>query len=171
MSNQYLSFRYILPKQPIRFFDALIGVDQAEVVFSNPASILELREECVKVLKTIIEKARPTITQHYFEATMHATCEGAKAGPFLNQFVKIGNVPGVEKGFSLTIRKPDINGEAKISLEVSTSISDALYLSFACHNRKKVEDLASLESIFDTAINLYKEAQPLAHIGVFEAVS
>lgn len=170
MGNQYLSFRYILPKQPIRFFDALIGVDQAEVVFSNPATISELREEYVKVLKPILEKSKPTITEHVFEATIHGTCEGAQVRDFLNRFVKFDSPPGVEKGFSLTLKKPDTAGEVRIGLEVSTSITDGLYCSFAYLDRTKVGNLVSLNSVLDTAVNAYKESQRSAHIEILEAL-
>src|SRR6267378_2371257 len=69
--TQYLSFRYFLQGEPFRYADVLIGLDQAEVVFSNPATVLELTNEVHRALKIIGETVAPTANGTYFEATLH----------------------------------------------------------------------------------------------------
>lgn len=171
MSTQYLSFRYVLPNEPIRYLDGSIGVDQAEVVFLNPANVLELRDEFMKVWKAVIEKSKPSFLEHHFKATLHCTTEGVSAKEFLEKFVNVRTEAiDVQKGFSLTVKHPEIFGEAKIGLEVSTAIPDGLYVVFGCVSKQKVKDSTSLGSLMDTTINVYRRLQPLAHIEVLEAM-
>lgn len=170
MSAQYLSFRYVLPNEPIRYLDALVGADQAEVVFLNPASVSELREECVRVWKPIIEISKPSITEHYLEASLHSTTEGMSAKDFLNKFVAIEpNATDIHRGFSLTVKCPEILGEARLGLEVSSSIPDGLYLVFGCASKTKVKNTGSFQDLFDKTVSIYRRMQPLAHIEVLEA--
>lgn len=169
MSAQYLSFRYVLPSEPIRYLDALIGVDQGEVIFLNPATVSELGEQCFKVWKPIIEISKPSITEHYFEASVHSTTEGVSTEDFLNKFVAIQpNAMHIQKGFSLTVKCPEILGDARVGLEVSSSIPDGLYLVFGCTSKTKVENTGSLQDLFDKTIGIYRRLQPLAHIEVLE---
>jgi hypothetical protein len=171
MSAQYLSFRHVLPNEPIRYLDALIGVDQAEVIFLNPATVSELREECLKVWNPIIEISKPSITEHYFEASVHSATEGVSAKDFLNKFVTIQpNALHIQKGFSLMVKCPEILGEARVGLEVSSSIPDGLYLVFGCTSKTKVKNTGSLQDLFDKTIGIYRRLQPLAHIEVLEAM-
>lgn len=171
MSTQYLSFRYVLPNEPIRYLDGLIGVDQAEVVFLNPASVLELKDEFMKVWKAVIEKSKPSFLEHYVEATLHCTTEGFSAKEFLEKFVNVRTETiDVQKGFSLTVKHPEIFGEAKIGLEVSTAIPEGLYVVFGCVSKKKINDTGSLGNLIDTTISIYKKLQPLAHIEIVEAM-
>ena len=170
MSTQYLSFRYILPKEPIRYLDALIGVDQAEVVFLNPATVSELTEEYMKVWEVIIEKSKPRITEHYFEATLHSTTEGFSVKDFLNKFVNVKTrATDIQRGFSLTVKQPQIEGEARIGLEVSTSIPDGLYVIFGCVSKRRIDHATALGELFDTTIKIYRDIQELAQIEVLEA--
>lgn len=171
MSTQYLSLRYVLPYEPLRYLDVLIGVDQAEIIFLNPATASELKSECLKVWKVVMEKLKPSITEHYFEATSHCTSEGMSAAEFLNSFVNIQlNTSEIQKGFSLTTKQTGIDGEARISLEVSASVPNGLYLVFGCASKRRVDDAVSLENLIDAVIKLYRMLQPLAHIEVDEAI-
>jgi len=169
MSGQYLSFRYVLPNSPVRYIDALIGVDQAEVLFLNPLNVSELKEEFLKVWKAMLEKSKPKIAEHYFEATLHCTTEGVGAENFLDKLVSIQTMDReIHKGFSLTSKHSEISGEARIGLEVSTSLPDGLYLIFVCASKKKVENLAGLGDLIDKTIDIYRNLQPLAQIEVLE---
>jgi hypothetical protein len=169
MSAQYVSFRYVLPTEPIRYLDALIGVDQSEVIFLNPATVSELREECLKVWKPIIEISKPSITEHYFEASLHSTTEGVSAKDFLNKLVTIQpNAMDIQKGFSLTVKYPEILGEARLGLELSSSIPDGLYLIFSCTSKTKLTNTGFLEDLFDKTIGIYRRLQTLAHVEVLE---
>lgn len=169
MSTQYVSFRYIFPGDPIRYLDALIGVDQAEVFFLNPLNVSELTEGCLKVWKAMLEKSKPKIAEHYFEATLHCTTEGVSAKNFLDKFVSLQTTnKEIHKGFSLTSKHSEISGEARIGLEVSGSVPDGLYVTFACTSKKKVENSAGLVDLIDKTINIYRNLQPLAQIEVLE---
>src|SRR6266481_8304207 len=70
-STHYFSFRYVLPGEPVRYFDVSIGIDQIEIVFFNPATVAELRAEATKLWKVIFEATQPTIASSYCEATLH----------------------------------------------------------------------------------------------------
>jgi hypothetical protein len=169
MSTQYLSLRYVPPNQPIRYLDALIGVDQAEITFLNPASASELKDECLKAWTAIVEKSKPNITDQYFEATFHCTTDGKSVAEFLDKFVNIkSDAVEIQKGFSLTTKHPEINGEARIGLEVSTSVPNGLYVIFGFVSKRKIEDLASLKNVIDAIINVYRALQSLAHIDIVE---
>ena len=169
MSTQYLSLRYILPNDPIRYLDASIGVDQAEIVFLNPATVGELKGEVGRVWNAILESLKPNITENYFEATLHCVTEGLNVRKFLNDLVNIQlDVPGGHKGISLTTKVADIDAEAKISLDVSGSVPDGLYVVFACVSKKNAKDMVSLEHLFEVTINTYRRMQSLAHIELLE---
>ena len=75
-STQYLSFRYFLPGEPFRYLDASLGVDQTEIVFSNPATVAELVAEVGKVWSLVFEHLQPVITSNYIEATLHCQTDG-----------------------------------------------------------------------------------------------
>lgn len=166
-STQYLSFRYFLPGEPFRFLDASIGIDQAEIVFSNPATVAELMGEVGKVWRVIVENVQPIIKSNYFEASLHCETDGLSAKAFLNDLVNIrSDVPGMHKGFSLTTKAVD--ALARISLDVSESVHDGLYVVFAYVSTKSVRDVLSLEKLFDATIKSYRSLQNLAQIELVE---
>jgi hypothetical protein len=172
MSTQYVSFRYILPKEPIRYFDALIGVDQTEVVFSNPGSASQMKEECLKVWEAVIEATKPSIAEHHFEVTVHSTVEGTSTSvrDFLNGLVNVAkDRSDISRGFSLIVKEPQLTGAARIGLEVSTEIPDGLYLAFGCVSKTRVENMRALGELFDAVIKIYGDIQALAQIEMLES--
>lgn len=169
LSTQYLSLRYILPNDPIRYLDVSIGVDQTEIVFLNPATMGELKREVGRVWTAIFETYKPKITTHYFEATLHCITEGLNVKKFLNSLVNIElDGPDSHKGISLTTKVADIDAEARISLDVSGSVPEGLYVVFACASRRNVQDMVSVENLFEVTINSYRRMQRLAHIELLE---
>ena len=142
-STHYLSFRYVLPGEPVRYFDVTIGIDQTEIVFANPATLAELTAEAAKIWKVLFETAQPNIASNYCEATLHCSTEGSTKD-FLSKLVNIQlNAPGVQKGFSLSDEAAD--GAARIGLEVSNSIPDGLYVAFVHVSTGSVRDIVSFE--------------------------
>lgn len=166
-STQYLSFRHFLPGEPFRFFDASIGIDQAEIVFSNPATVVELTTEIRKIWAVLFENLQPTITGNYVEATLHCETDGLSTKAFLNDLVKVQpDASGIHKGFSLTSKT--VNATAKISLDVSDSIADGLYVVFAYLSTASLPDVLSLEKLFETTLTAYRALQGLAQIQLVE---
>jgi hypothetical protein len=169
-STQYLSFRYFLPGEPFRYFDASIGLDQTEIVFSNPATVGELMGEVAKLWKLVFEGLQPIITSNYLEATLHCETEDSTKA-FLNALVNLqSNAPGIEKGFSLTAKTLDVDAVARISLEASDSIPDGLYVMFAFVSKGTVRDMASFKNLFDATLNTYRELQSSAQIELVEPI-
>jgi len=165
-STQYLSFRYFLTGQPFRFFDACIGIDQSEITFSNPATVLELREEAARFWQIINESSPGRISSIYFEATLQCNTGGISTTKFLNESVNVPNADHLEKGFSLIVRTPE--AIAKISLDVSEPIKDGLYVVFAFVGKAPVNDMVALERSFNDILNAYRYLQTLAHIELVE---
>ena len=81
-SAQYLSFRYFLPGEPFRYLDGSIGLDQSEIVFSNPATMPELTGEIGKLWSLVFENLKPIVASNYVEATLH--CEATIGFKFSN---------------------------------------------------------------------------------------
>lgn len=167
-STQYLSFRYFLAGEPLRYFDGYIGIDQTEIIFSNPATMAELMGEISKVWSIVFENLKPTIGSNYVEATLHCETEGVSAKAFLNDFVKVRtDIPELHKGFSLTA-KDSTETSARISVDVSDSVPDGLYVVFAYVSAGGVRDMVSLEKLFETVLTSYRRLQRLAHIELVE---
>jgi hypothetical protein len=165
-STHYLSFRYVLPGEPVRYYDVTIGIDQTEIVFSNPATVAELMAEVAKVWKVIFETTQPIIASNYCEATLHCKTEGSTKD-FLSKLVNIQlNAPRLQKGFSLSAEAAD--GVARIGLEVSNSVSDGLYVAFVHVSTGSVRDIVSFEKVFDASLTAYRRLQSLAHIELVE---
>jgi len=167
-STQYLSFRHFLPGEPFRYFDASIGLDQTEIVFSNPATVAELIGEVGKVWNVVFEGLQPIITSNYFEATLHCETEGSTKA-FLNDLVNIkSNAPEIQKGFSLTAKAVDVDAVARVGLEVSDSVPDGLYVMFVFVGKASVQDMVSFKSLFDVTLSTYRALQSLARIEIVE---
>jgi hypothetical protein len=169
-ANQYLFLRYIIPGEPFRYFDAFIGVDQAEVVFSNPATVPELVTEVGRVWAILVDALQPTIKGITCEATLHCESIGLSPTVFLNDHVLIqSRAPGMQRGFSLTSQAQSVS--ARLNLEVSGSIEDGLYAAFVYVNTESVRDLASLEKVSNAALSAYRDLQNAAGIQLLEPES
>ena len=81
-STNYISFRYFLPGEPVRFFDVSIGIDQAEIIFSNPATVPELMQEVEIIWSLIFESLTPSLNDNYFEAAVHCETDAQALKPF-----------------------------------------------------------------------------------------
>src|SRR6266508_1534833 len=128
-SSQYLSFRYLLKGEPFRYMDVSVGIDQGDVYFSNPATILELMTELGRVWKIILETLTPMIQSTYFEAILHCETEKPGAKEFLDEMLRVmPNESELRKGFSISTQPAD--GVKKLTLEVSESVQDGLYVVF-----------------------------------------
>lgn len=166
-STQLLSFRYFLPGEPFRFFDARVGVDEAEIVFSNPATVAELTSEMGKVWRLIVETLHPVIKSNYVEASLHCETDGMSAKAFLDNLVSVQlNLPEAHKGFSITTKEVDV--VAKMSLDVSESVRDGLYVVFAYVSTEIIREVASFEKVFDAMLNTYRGLQRASRIQILE---
>jgi hypothetical protein len=167
-STHYLSFRYFLTGEPFRFFDASIGIDQVEIGFSNPASIPELIDQIGTVWRLVFESLAPLVVDNYFEASLHCETKGVSTSTFLDKIVTIqrDTPAGIQKGFSLTNKTSET--VSKINLEVSESIPEGLYASFAYRNRETMVDMASLAKLFENALMSYRSLQAIAQVDLME---
>jgi hypothetical protein len=166
-STNYISFRYFLPGEPVRFFDNSIGIDQAEIVFSNPATIAELAQQLETTWRLIFETLTPTLSDNYFEAAVHCETGDASTKSFLNTLTVIqSDTPEMHKGFSLTNRTSD--AVSKLSLDVSEAVPDGLYVAFAYVSRGTLTEMASLGKLFNLALASYQSLQAIAQIEVME---
>ena len=166
-STQYLSFRYFLPGEPFRFFDARIGIDEAEIVFSNPATVTELSSEVGKLWRLIVETLHPVIKSSSLEASLHCETDGLSAKAFLNDLVSVQlSLPEAHKGFSITTKGIDV--VAKMSLDVSESVRDGLYVLFFYLSTEIIRELASFEKVFDAMLNSYRGLQSATRIQLME---
>lgn len=171
-SGQFVSLRYVLPIIPevqLRYLDALLGVDQAEVVFVNPATLSELKAENMKVWKILLDESKPVMSQHYLDAQLHCAIEVGDPAEYFNSIVTLDSgIFAAQKGFSISIKEPGINSDARIQLEMSTLIPNGIYVSFACGSRSKIESLLALGNLFDEIIALYRRIQSTAHVQILE---
>jgi hypothetical protein len=166
-STNYISFRYFLPGEPVRFFDVSIGIDQAEIIFSNPATVLELMQEVEIIWSLIFESLTPSLNDNYFEAAVHCETDGASAKAFLDKAITVKpNAPGMHKGFSVTNRTSET--VSKLSLDVSESVPDGLYVAFAYVSRGIVTEMASLVKLVNLALASYRSLQTIAQIELME---
>jgi hypothetical protein len=166
-STNYISFRYFLPGEPVRFFDVSLGIDQAEIIFSNPATVPELMQEVEKIWSLIFESLAPSLNDNYFEAAVHCETDGASAKAFLNSRVTVQpNAAGMHKGFSVTNRTSD--AVSKLSLDVSEPVPDGLYVAFAYVSRGSVTEMASLVNVINLAVASYRSLQTIAQIELME---
>lgn len=166
-STQYLSFRHFLPGEPFRFFDAFIGIDQAEIVFSNPVTLAELVGELRKIWGLLLGNLQPNIASNYVEATLHCQTDDLSTKAFLNDLVKVQlKAAGISKGFSLTSKAGQAT--ARIGFEVSDSIPDGLYVTFAYLSTASLRDMPSFEKFFDAALTDYRSLQRFAQIQLVE---
>jgi hypothetical protein len=166
-STQYLSFRHFLPGEPFRFFDVRIGIDETEIVFSNPATVVELNSEVGKVWRLIVDTLHPVIKSNYLEATLHCETDGWSVKAFMDNLVSVQlSIPEAHKGFSVTTKGIDI--VAKMTLDVSESVRDGLYVVFAYLSTEIIRELASFEKVFDAMLNSYRGLQSATGIQLLE---
>ena len=175
-STQYLYYRYFLQGDPFRYMDVTIGIDQAEVVFSNPATIPELISEFDKVWKIILECLSPNIRQSYFEATLHCEADGVKE--FLNKAVQVPTNPSqsmrvsadpadIHKGYSITLQQHP-NLSARLSLDLSGSVKDGLYVAFAYFNMATMIDMTAFSQFFNSILVSYRTLQAMCGVQLLE---
>ena len=166
-SSQYLSFRYFLKGEPLRHMDVFVGLDQGEVCFSNPATIVELTNEIGKVWQIILETLTPTVQSTYFEASLHCETEKPGAPDFLNDMVQVeSNKSVLRKGFSISTRPTD--GVKKLSLEVSDFVQDGLYVVFASANNSVLRDISTFSGVFESTLAAYRSLQDIAGVQILE---
>lgn len=166
-STNYISFRYFLPCEPVRFFDVSIGIDQVEIIFSNPATVAELIQEVEVIWSLIFERLTPSLNDNYFEAAVHCETDGASAKAFLDNAVTVKpNAPGMHKGFSVTNKTSET--VSKLSLDVSEPVPDGLYVAFAYVSRGIVTELTSLVKLVNLALASYRSLQTIAQIELME---
>ena len=169
-ANQYLVFRYIIPSEPFRYFDAFAGVDQAEVVFSNPTAVTELVTEVGRVWGILFDVLQPIVRGITCEATLHCESMGMSPMAFLNDHVVIQSpAPGMHRGYSLTSQAQNVS--ARLSLDVSGSIKDGLYVAFVYVNTESVRNLESLEKVSNAALSAYRDLQNRAGVQLLEPES
>jgi hypothetical protein len=167
-STQYLSFRHVLPGEPFRYLDVSLGIDQAEIVFFNPATVSELTNEIGKVWSVIFQHSGPTVMNHHFEATLHCDTEGLSTKDFLSKLVNVQSDEVMQKGFSLTARPSDADGMARIALEVSESVPDGLYVFFIFVGKGTVRNMNSLTNLLQSTLITYRGMQTWAKIELLE---
>lgn len=166
-STQYLYFRYFLQGEPFRYIDLYMGLDQMEVVFSNPATISELLEEFGRVFEIITETLAPVIKGTFFEATLHCEIENCGAQAFFDEMVSASaDSAGVRKGFSVSTNFGE--DAAKLNLEISDFVPNGLYVIFTLVSRAIVSDAASRLQQFNSILAAYRKLQDIASVQILE---
>jgi hypothetical protein len=166
-STQYFYFRHFLPGEPFRYIDVYIGLDQVEMVFSNPATIAELIEEFGRVFEIITEKLAPVIKGTFFEATLHCETEGSSVQAFLNEMVQASaDATGIRKGFSIGTNFGE--DAVKLNLEISDFVPNALYVAFALASKSILSDTTSRLQQFNLILAAYRKLQDIAAIEILE---
>ena len=166
-SERYLSFRYFFKGEPLRYIDVFIGLDQAEIVFLNPATISELTSEIGKLFAIILETLMPIVKGAYFEATLHCETEKPGAEAFFNEMVR-ASPDSLERPKGVSFSTPRGNDYAKLNLEVSESVSDGLYVVFAFFSKAVLSDIASFSRLFESALTTYRKLQGSASVQILE---
>ncbi|MEX0803962.1 MAG: hypothetical protein WD688_11695 [Candidatus Binatia bacterium] len=165
-SSQYLSLRYILKGEPFRYMDVSVGLDQGEVYFSNPATIPELMTEVGRVWSIFLEMLTPTVQSSYFEATLHCETEKPGAKAFLNEMVRLtSDESELRKGFSIVTQLGGVN---KLTLEVSDSVQDGLYVVFASISNVVLRDTPAFSKAFESTLATYRKLQNIASVQILE---
>jgi hypothetical protein len=166
-ASQYISFRYTLAGEPFRYVNVSMGIDQAEISFFNPATVPELMAEVEKTWKVIFDILKPMVKSSYFEAALHCRTEKIAVSEFLNETVRVTeDSPDLRKGFSVGTRPADaIN---KLTLEVSDSVENGLYVGFASINGTSVRDLAGFFAVLKSTLVTYRTLQKLASVQILE---
>jgi hypothetical protein len=147
--------------------DVLIGLDQMEIVFSNPATIPELMTEIGRVFSVVMERLRPIVKGCYFEANIHCETEKPGAQSFLNKMIRVTSDDSTtRKGATLITQFG--NDSAKLHLEVSDSIQDGLYVVFAFLSKADFRDVQSFSGLFSTLLEAYRKLQNMASVEILE---
>jgi hypothetical protein len=166
-STQYLYFRYILKGEPFRYIDVYLGLDQVEVVFSNPATIPELIAEVGRVFQIVTETLAPVIKGTFFEATLHCETEDSGAQAFLNEMVRASvDTSGIRKGFSISANFGE--DAVKLNLEISDFVPNGLYVAFALVSKSIVSDAAAHLKQFNSIWTAYRKLQDIASVEILE---
>lgn len=166
-STQYLSFRYFFQGEPFRHMDVLIGLDQTEIFFSNPATISELTSEAGRAVAIVLEALTPIVKGAYFEATLHCETDKAGAQAFFNEMIRApsGGL-GIPKGVSFSTQKGD--DFARLNLEVSDSVPNGLYVVFAFVTKAILSDVASFSGLFKAILEAYRKLQTSGSVQILE---
>jgi hypothetical protein len=166
-SNQYLSFRYFFQGEPFRYMDVLIGLDQMEILFSNPSTISELTKETGRAMGIVLEALTPVVRGAYFEATLHCEADKRGAQAFFNEMVRApSGGPGIPKGVAFNMQSGD--DLAKLSLEVSDSVRDGLYVVFVFVTTAALSDITSFFGWFNSVLAAYRKLQASASVQILE---
>lgn len=147
--------------------DAFVGIDQGELVFSNPATVLELVNEFGRAWKIILETLSPMMRNSYFEATLHCETEKPGTKAFLDEMVKVPSESAeLRRGFSLMRQFAD--SATKLSLEVSDSVQDGLYVAFASVSTEGLRDMSSFSRLYESTLTAYRTLQNIASVHIVE---
>lgn len=174
LSAQFLSFRYIfpfaapgIPLTQLPYLDVALGVDQVELLFSNPPSVQLVRETYLRTLEAIIAVSSPNITDHYLEASLHAPGDNVNIRQFFDNFVTIPTKLPIEKGFAFSLTLEN-NARAAMNLDTSILIKGGVFIFFTYTHSVNVKDLSSIDAIIDSAVGVYREFQSVANIEIEE---
>lgn len=174
LSTNFLSFRYFLPIDipgialaQIPYLDVAVGADQLELFFSNPPTVIAVRDTYLRVLDVIIGLSTPTITEHYLEASLHAPGDNVNVQKFFDEVVGISTKLPLDKGFSFALTLEN-NARAAMNLDTSIVIKGGVFIFFTYTAAQKVQDISSIGSIVESAVGIYREFQSIANIEIEE---
>lgn len=174
LSTQFLSFRYIfpfaapgIPLNQLPYLDVALGVDQVDMLFSNPPTVQVVRETYLRTLEAIIGVSSPTVTDHYLEASLHAPGDHVNIRQFFDSFVTIPTSLPIEKGFSFSLML-ESNARAAMNLDTSILIKGGVFIFFTYTHSVNTKDVSSIAAIIDSAVAVYRQFQSVANIEIEE---
>ncbi len=174
LSTQFLSFRYVLPVEApgvslaqFPYLDVMLGVDQVELVFSNPPTVQSLRETYLRTLTPMFSVAATNALDHYFEASFHAPSDIGTVQNFFDGVVKIPTKLPVETGFSFALTLGN-NARAAMNLDRSAVLKGGIFIFFTYTLAQKASDISAIGEIMKSALHAYREFQSVANVQLDE---
>jgi len=174
LSTQFLSFRYIfpfgaqgIPLTHLPYLDVALGVDQVDLLFSNPPTVQLIRETSLRILEAVIAVSSPTMADHYFEASLHAPGDQINIRQFFDNFVTIPTTFPIEKGFAFSLTLEN-GARAAMNLDTSILIKGGVFIFFTYTRSVNAKDVNSIAAIMDSAVGVYRQFQSVAKIEIEE---
>jgi len=174
LSTQLLSFRYIfpfgapgIPLEQLPYLDVALGVDQVDLLFSNPPTLKLLRETYIRTLGAVLEVSPTIIADHFFEASLHSPPDAANIRQFFDDIVKIPTDLPLEKGFIFSLNLEN-GARATMNLDTSLHIKGGVFIFFTYTHSMKVNGVSSISTVIDSAVHTYRKFQLAANIDIVE---
>ena len=175
-SNSYLVFRQFVAAGGVdlaqfSYLDVSIGLDISEVCFVNPRNAATAKEQLIKIWKPVMEVVHPTLTEHFFDIQVHGRPIDADANEFMDRLVPTrgpGNLKVLARGVSTTFEYPTAGANTQVAVQNSLLVPGGFFITLSYSLAKRVADVSSLEALFDSTIDVYRNLPPAMQIAIRE---